>query len=188
MKKLKNFIFLFAFIFGISYPLEVYANPAFGSNGNGPTMNDQLGSWTEQINGLAPTVSYMISALFTIMFLVGVVRMGYSIITKTGQVMKFSTGLLIWVPISFFFIRIMVIILFTTDTNNVTLLANDLISLIKTTGYFTSIGMVLIGLVFFYFFKLIDQPEFGRWSKRLWVSAVLLTFITSIMPYVLGAA
>lgn len=169
------------------FPLTAKANPLMGSD-NGPTLNDQLGTWTESINGLAPTVSFMFSAFFTVMFLAGVVRMGYSIVTKTGHIMKGSTGILIWVPITFFFIRILILILFTTDSNNVTLLASDIISLVRTTGYFTSLGMILIGLVLFLFYKFIEHPEYGRWSKRLWVTAALLTLLASIMPYMLGAA
>ncbi|QCJ45405.1 hypothetical protein FAY30_25985 (plasmid) [Bacillus sp. S3] len=185
-KGITYFTFAFLSLFTL-FPLTVNANPLIGGN-KGPTLNEQLGTWTESINGLAPTVSFMFSALFTVMFLTGVVRMGYSIVTKTGQIMKGSTGILIWVPLSFFFIRIFILILFTTDSKNVTLLASDIINLIRTTGYFTSVGMTLIGLVLFLFFKLIEHPEYGRWSKRLWGTAALLTLLATVMPYVLGAA
>ncbi|MFT9493860.1 MULTISPECIES: hypothetical protein [Bacillota] len=178
-------ILTFTFIFYL--PFNAEASP-FLERGSGGSFNDQISTWTDGINGLAPTISFMFSALFTIMFLTGVVRMGYSIVTKTGQVMKFSTGILIWVPITFFFIRILIILMFTTNEKNVTLLASDIINLIKATGYYSSVGMVLIGLVLFMFYRLIEHPEYGRWSKRLWVSAALLTVLTTIMPFVLGAA
>lgn len=183
---LKKFFFgilTFSFIFIL--PFNAEASP-FLNRGSGTTFNDQVTSWTDGINGLAPTISFMFSALFTIMFLIGVVRLGYSIVTKTGQVMKFSTGILIWVPITFFLIRILIILIFTTNKKNVTLLASDIINLIKITGYYFSIGMVLIGLVLFMFYRFIEHPEYGRWSKRLWVSAALLTVLTTIMPFVLG--
>lgn len=183
----RYYIILLIVIFSFVLPLSAKANPIL-NRGSEPSFNNQVNTWTGSINGLAPTISFIFSALFTIMFLMGVVRMGYSIVTKTGKVMKFSTGVLIWVPITFFFIRIMVIILFTTNSKNVTLLASDIINLIKSTGYYTSIGMVLIGLVFYMFYHFIDHPEYGRWSKRLWVSAALLTVLTTLMPIVLGAA
>lgn len=186
LKKL-NYIILLFIIVQFFLPISAFANP-FTSNNNEPTFNDTLESWTASINGLAPTVSFMFSAIFTIMFLAGIVRMGYSIVTKTGQVMKGSTGLLIWVPITFFFIRVLILIIFTTDSNNVTLLASDIINLIRTAGYFTSIGMVLVGLILFLFYKLIEHPEYGRWSKRLWMTAALLTLLTTVMPFVLGAS
>lgn len=71
-----------------------------------PSMDDMITNWGNSINDSAPIVSSLFSSLFTIMFLVGVVRLGYSIVTKTGQVMKGATGVLIWAPISFFIIRI----------------------------------------------------------------------------------
>lgn len=183
-KYLTNFI---GFSLVLLLPLKVKASPIITSH-SGISFNEQITNWTEGINGFAPTVSFLFSAFFTIMFLTGVIRMGYSIVTKSGHVMKFSTGLLIWVPVSFFFIRILIILLFTTNSNNVTILASDLITLIKTTGYYTSIGMILIGLVLFMFYRFIEHPEYGRWSKRLWVSAALLTALTTIMPFVLGTA
>ncbi|MEI2358390.1 hypothetical protein [Mesobacillus zeae] len=186
--KQHSYVFLATLSLFLFSPLSAFATPLIDGGGSQGTLNDQLATWTESVNGFAPTVSFIFSAIFTIMFLTGVVRMGYSIVTKTGQVMKFSTGLLIWVPIAFFFIRVLIIILFTTNSNNVTLLASDIIDLIKTTGYFTSVGMVLIGLVLMLFYKLIEHPEFGRWSKRLWVTASLLTLLITIMPFVLGAA
>lgn len=185
MIKARNLLFLLSCIF-LFFPLTARANTFIGNN-NGPTLNEQTTLWADSINGLAPTVSLLFSSVFTIMFLAGVVRMGYSIITKTGQVMKGSTGILIWVPVTFFFIRILILIMFTTDSKNVTLLASDIISLIKTTGYFTSVGMILMGLVLFLFYKLIEHPEYGRWSKRLWVTAALLTLLTMVTPWVLGA-
>jgi hypothetical protein len=169
-------------------PLSAKAesNP-FLNNGKGSNFNDQVSTWTQNINDIAPTISFLFSAVFTIMFLAGVVRMGYSIVTKTGQVMKGSTGLLIWVPISFFFLRLLIIFIFTTSSKNVTLLASDIISLVKVTSYYTSIGMILIGLVLFMFYRFIDHPEYGRWGKRLWVSAAALSVLATIMPLVLGA-
>jgi len=185
--KLKNLLYLFVLVYSLHYP-EVNAKASTMFSDNQGTLNDSILDWTDRINGLAPSVSFIFSAVFTIMFLAGVVRMGYSIITKTGQIMKGSTGLLIWVPITFFFIRVFILILFTTDSNGVTLLASDIIDLIRITGYFTAIGMVLIGLVLFLFFKLIEHPEYGRWSKRLWVTSALLTLLITVTPYVLGAA
>lgn len=172
-------------IFLILFPISVNASPL--QQKPNVSFSDQIGNWTDSFNSAAPTVSFLFSAIFTIMFLFGVVRLGYSIVTKTGQVMKGSTGILIWVPITFFFIRILILLLFTTNGNNVTLLANDLIRLVVATIHSTVDWMIAIGLVFFLFYKLINHPEFGRWSKRMWVFAAGLTIITFFAPIVLGA-
>ncbi|WP_374717787.1 hypothetical protein [Neobacillus sp.] len=174
-------------IFSFLFPLVAYTNPIL-KEGSGMSFNEQVVSWTNGINSLAPSVSFLFNAVFTIMFLFGIVRMGYSYVTKTGQVMKMSTGLLIWVPITFFFIRIFIIVLFTTNSKNVTLLASEIVTLIQTTGYYTSLGMVLIGLVLFMFYRFIEHPEYQRWSKRLWVGAAVSTLLATIAPLALGAA
>lgn len=182
-------IFISSFIFIL--PLSAYAagsNPFLENKTSNGSFGEEIGTYTDSINSLAPTISFIFNALFTIMFLFGIVRMGYSLITKTGQVMKFSTGILIWVPITVFFIRLFMIFVFTTNGKNVTLLASDIIQLLKSTGYYFSIGMVLVGLVFYLFYKLIKHPEFGRWSKRLWGSSAILSILVTIMPYVLGGA
>lgn len=170
----------------VIFPIQALASPINFNQGS--TFSEDVVNWTTNINSYAPTVSFLFSAIFVLMFLFGVVRLGYSIITKTGQVMKGSTGLLIWVPIAFFLIRLFLILLFTINSTNVTLIASDMIRLIRTTGYFTVLGMVLIGFAMFLFFKFLKHPEFGRWSKRLWVVAALLFVLTSIMPIVFGAA
>lgn len=168
-------------------PLSVSASPIQSRGNNDSTLNEQLNIWTEGINYLAPTVSNLFSALFTIMFLFGAVRLGYSIVTKTGQVMKDSTGLLIWVPITFFSIRALMLLLFTTDKKGVTLLASDFIRLITKTSFSTIHWMISIGIIFYIFFHLINHPEFGRWSKRMWGMAGVLILLTILAPIVLGA-
>ncbi|MEK3992704.1 hypothetical protein [Robertmurraya sp. FSL R5-0851] len=168
-------------------PLSVKASPLQIGKNNGPTLNEQLGVWNDGVNNLAPTISNLFSAIFTLMFLFGAVRLGYSIVTKTGQVMKGSTGLLIWVPITFFSIRVLMLLLFTTNGKGVTLLASDFIRLITATSYSTVDWMISIGLIFYLFFHLIKHPEFGRWSKRMWGIAAVLTLLTILAPIVLGA-
>ena len=179
------------FIFIISTllidPLSAFASP-ISSNNNRGNFSKSVSTITDGINGLAPDVALIFNAIFTIMFLVGIVRMGYSMVTKTGQVMKSSMGLLIWVPLSYFIIKLFILFLFTIKGKNVTLLASDGIRLIQSTSYYTSIGMVLIGLILFLFYRFIDQPEYGRRGKRLWLIAFILSGLTVIMPYVLGAA
>lgn len=158
------------------------------NRGSQSSFEELMYKWSDSINSAAPTISFFFNAIFTIMFLYGVIRMGYSMVTKTGQVMKFSTNLMIWVPITVFLIRVLVLIMFTTTEKNVTLLASDMISLIQHIGYYFAIGMILIGLSLYLFHRLIRHPEYGRWSKRLWSLAGATILLVTIMPYVLGAA
>lgn len=79
------------------------------------------------------------------------------------------------------------LLLFTTNGKGVTLLASDFIRLITATSYSTVDWMISIGLIFYLFFHLIKHPEFGRWSKRMWGIAAVLTLLTILAPIVLGA-
>ena len=176
-----------AIYFILLLPFSASASPFEVNGGTSPTLNEQLGTWSDGITNLAPTVSDLFSALFTIMFLFGAVRLGYSIVTKTGQVMKGSSGLLIWIPITYFSIRVFMLLLFTTGGKGVTLLASDFIRLTTAAGYSTIDWMLTVGLVFFLFFNLIKHPEFGRWSKRMWGFAGVLTLLIIVTPIVLGA-
>lgn len=181
---LMSFILFFVAIPGAA----MATSTPFLNNGSGTSFNEQVNTWSSQLNSTAPTISFIMNAIFTIMFLFGVVRMGYAMITKTGQDMKNSMGIMIWVPIAVFSIRLLLLFMFTTTGKNVTLLANDIISLIQYIGYYLSIGMVLVGLLLFLFHRLINHPEFGRWSKRLWAMSGTLVLLVTVMPFVLGAA
>ncbi|MFC0273594.1 hypothetical protein ACFFIX_19570 [Metabacillus herbersteinensis] len=156
----------------------------------GPSSNKkEFGSYmegvTQDVNNLAPNVSTGISILFAIMFLIGVIKMSYSLVTKTGMILKGSTGVLIGVPIFVICLRLLSIIAFTTTGPGVTLLASDLMLLLIEIGFFAAIGMVLIGLLMKLFHKFLDHPEYARWSKRLFIGAGSLSLLTAIMPVVL---
>lgn len=190
MKLKKYYVLFLGLCLTLLAPLAAEASGPIPTlnRGTGPSFDEQMSSWTNQINSYAPTISFLFNAVFTIMFLIGVVKLGYSFVTKTGHVMKLSTGLLIWAPISFFFIRLLIIMMFTTTSKNVTLLASEMIHLIQSTVYYTSIGIILIGLVLFMFYRFIDHPEYSRWSKRLWAISLVLTLLATITPFVLGAS
>lgn len=173
----------------ISFASENKLNP-FLPNTKGDfskTRGINVTGMTEQLNSYAPTVSFIISMIFTIMFLAGIIILGYSLVTKTGHVMKGASSLLLWVPMTVFIIRFMSIFLFTTSTNNVTLIATDIMNLLRFTGFYISIGMVLVGLLLHLIFRLIKHPEFGRWSKRLWLGSTMITLMAIFVPVFLGS-
>lgn len=173
----------------ISFAAENNLNP-FLQNPKGDfskTRGINVSGMTEQLNSYAPTVSFILSMIFTIMFLAGIIILGYSLVTKTGHVMKGASSLLLWVPLTVFIIRFMAIFLFTTSTNSVTLIASDIMNLLRFTGFYISIGMLLVGLLLHLIFRLIKHPEFGRWSKRLWLGSTLITLMAIFMPVFLGS-
>lgn len=77
---------LMLLVAAIAFPIQAFASPINFNQGS--SFSSDVVNWTSNINAYAPTVSFLFSAIFVLMFLFGVVRLGYSIITKTGQVMK----------------------------------------------------------------------------------------------------
>ncbi|KAA6446944.1 hypothetical protein [Bacillus swezeyi] len=178
-------------IISLQLPQKIYAaeSPPYlqqGGASNKPGFAETISNATQSINSYAPIMSFILSAVFTIMFLIGVIRLAYSIITKTGSVLKHSTSMLLWVPVAFILIRIGSIIMFTTNGSNDILIASDIIHLLQVTGYFAAIGMILVGLIMLLFFKFLEHPDFGRWFKRLNVVSIILICLSTIMPVVLN--
>lgn len=150
-----------------------------------PTNGNLVENLTNSVNGLAPIFSTIIPTLFTIMFLIGVIKMGYSIMTKTGHVMKGSTSVMVWVPVVYFMIRVASIFLFTTSKADVTLFVT-IMHVLQTIGILISVGIVIISLIFYLMHILLKHPEYGKWSKRLLMSSVLLVLLVNIIPIIMG--
>lgn len=151
------------------------------------TMNQTVSNITNDLNSKAPMISLTISTLFSIMFLIGVIRMAYALVTKTGMVLKGSTGILIGVPIFVLTIRLFFIISFTTTESEIPHLVTDVMNLLIKAGFYSAIGMLLVALLMKLFHKFLNHPEYGRWSKRLFIGASSLVILTAIMPVVLTA-
>ncbi|WP_216776794.1 hypothetical protein [Metabacillus halosaccharovorans] len=183
-------IFVLA-IFGPSTTFAVSDVPVPQNNGglNGPIeakeMDTFLDGVTKDVNGNAPLVTVLISAILSIMFIFGIIRMIYALITKTGMVLKGSTGVLIGIPVFFVILRLFFILAFTINKSEATLLVTDFLNLLVHVGYLLAIGMILIGFAMKLFHRFLEHPEYGRWSKRLYIGAVSLTILTAIMPEVL---
>lgn len=148
-------------------------------------VDSLIGGVTSDINGFAPTVSTIISAIFVIMFLVGVIKLGYSLVTKTGMILKGSTGMLIGIPIFIVTIRLFFILAFTINSSGVTLLVTDIMNALIKIGFLASVGMVLVGLVMTLFNKFLSHPAYARWSKVLYIGAITVTILTGVMPAVI---
>lgn len=137
-----------------------------------------------ELNSYAPMVSTVISTVFVLMFLAGVIQLGYAMITKTGMNMKTSTGILIGVPLTVVMLRLFFILAFTKDAN-LGKVMTDFMHLLTSIGFYTSIGMTLLAFIMVLFNKLLIHPGFSRWGKRLFIGSVGLALLTAVMPAVL---
>lgn len=139
----------------------------------------------KSLSSNANDISFIFNAIFAIMFLIGVIKMSYALITKTGMVLKGSTGILIGIPIVVVLIRLFFILSFTTNGPNATLFISNLLLFFIKSSFFAAVGMVLVGLLMKLFHKFLNHPEYARWSKTLIMGAGILSLVTAIMPTVL---
>lgn len=144
-----------------------------------------FGGVGESLDSYAPTMGILFTAILTLMFIVGVIRLGYAMTTKTGMVLKGSTGMLICIPLLVVVVRLFFIFFFTTSSPDVTLLINDMITFLIYVGYYTALAMVLIGLFMRFLYKLLYHPKYGRWSWGLLQGAAFLVILSAIMPLVI---
>lgn len=166
---------LFILVLFGSFPAPASAN----------VMNS-IGNAANQINSWAPKISILINRVFAVMFLLGVLTMGYSKVTKTGHVMKKSANTMVWAPAAYFIIKLVVILVFSIDKNTAQLFM-DTIYLLQYSGFYVAVGISLVGLLLHLFYKLIRHPEFMRWSKRLWSAAAVIVLAVILVPKLLGA-
>lgn len=180
----RSIILAAALILSILFPKEISAASRVPFEHNKKPFGESLDSISSQINDLGPYFSYAFTIVFILMFLYGVIMLGYSIITKTGEKMKKSASVMLWVPIAFFLVRVGAVYVFTLDSLSDIFLADDIINFLRFTGYYLAIGMVLVSLCLTMYFKFVHHPEFGRWSKRLRFLAVAVIVLSTIMPVV----
>lgn len=131
-------------------------------------------------NKLAPQGIDSLMLYLSIIFVVSLLVMCFAIITKNGQWTKTSTNLLKGCFITLITFKIVPLIVFTITLQGVKPFLLDSIGFIQSVGYFTAIGMILIGMFIHLLHMLIDHPEYLRWSKRLVLFAIFLTFISEV--------
>lgn len=128
----------------------------------------------------------IIPAVFTVLFIYFLIRLGYALITKVGSTLKSATWGLISIPLIFIFLRIVgIFVLGESNLINVDGYLNNLVSFLSTAVFFVAIGMVLIGLLFRFAYILINHPAYNRWSNRLFLFSVMSVILSIVVQPVL---
>lgn len=196
MKLLKNaFIPLFVLILSLICPNLGFANengiPTFVEkkefNGN-PVEEKEfeptIGNWTEDVNGIMPHIYDTGMKFITIMFIIAVVGLALSLVFKNGQWTKWSSGVMTTTLLIILVFRGGPIIMLTTDAIGITLFASDVLNFATSVGLYVAIGMTLVSLLMRLFYKLINHPDYFRWSKRLMIGSVIIAILSLVMPVV----
>ncbi|NRD81079.1 hypothetical protein HPT25_27690 [Bacillus sp. BRMEA1] len=192
---LKLFIPLFCISIILVQPNPGFADqngvPSFvpKSNMNGQSIQKKdfhstMGSWMGDMDGILPQVYDTGMKFITIMFIIAVIALALSLIFKNGKWTKWSTGVMGTTLLIILFFRAGPIIMLTTNTIGVTLFASNLLKFVTSVGIYIAIGMLLVSLLMRLFYKLINHPDYFRWSKRLMLGSVIIAVLSLIIPVV----
>lgn len=86
---------------------------------------------------------------------------------------------------NFFFRIVGIFILGENDIINVDGYLNSIISFLSSAILFVALGMILIGLLFRIFNKLISHPAYSRWSNRLFLFSGISIVLSIVVKPVL---
>ncbi|MFJ7890387.1 hypothetical protein ACIQYL_20205 [Lysinibacillus xylanilyticus] len=153
--------------------------------------NNQLDGLLDKIssNSGINTLSIMdwgIKAI-TVMFILGVLLMIMAIIFKNGQWQKWGQSTMLWSFIAMLGIRaIPLTILSVKSGMDVNEAFTALISSLSQMAIFLGVIGLLLSLLFKFAFRLIEHPEYHRWSKNVLNVSLLMMLFATIGPFVFG--
>ncbi|WP_251609855.1 hypothetical protein [Priestia koreensis] len=143
---------------------------------------------SDTLNGLLPKVMDVGIKVITIMFVAAVIVMAFALLMKNGQWTKIGTGVMISSFVAIIMLRVVPIFMLTSDRMNITLFVNDALDLLKHISFVAAIGMVIIGFFIRFLHQLLNHPDYFRWSKRLYIGALILTILSTFIPILFTAA
>ncbi|MEV6689047.1 hypothetical protein AB0N28_27505, partial [Streptomyces sp. NPDC051130] len=123
----------------------------------------------------------------TVLFILGVLLMIMSIIFKNGQWQKWGQSTMLWSFLAMLALRaIPLIILSVRSGMDVNEAFTALISSLTQIAIFLGVIGVLLSLLFKFAYKLIEHPEYHRWSKNVLNVSIIMMFFAMIGPFVFG--
>lgn len=135
------------------------------------------------------TVSFMdwgIKAI-TILFILGVILMIMSIIFKNGQWQKWGQSTMLWSFLSMLLVRaIPISILSFRNGVDVDEAFSALILSLTQIAIFLGVIGILLSFLFKFANKLIEHPEYHRWSKNVFNVSLIMMAFAFIAPFVFG--
>lgn len=145
--------------------------------------DDLLENIQSKINSLYVPLFRMAILVFSIIFTLGVIGMLFSITTKNGQWMKWSTGAMIFSFLVVVTIRVGVYILYSSNVADFDEILSDIASFIASLTLLLSPFMLVCGLRLQMLYRGTEQPEYYRWARRVMFGSVSLCLLSLMMPW-----
>lgn len=156
------------------------------SKPNKPVSLTNIGGSIQHLTHLIlPKVYHAVIDIFIVFFLLGIIGMALAMTTKNGQFMKWASRSMYGSLIGFLLIQILPIFILTTSISDFNMFVSDVVSLTKSINFYITLGMVVIG----FFMKIVynfvsHHPEYYKWSRALFLGAVVLGLVAGVAPLV----
>lgn len=149
------------------------------------TTDDLTGSIQGMVDKAIPVIYKGGLQIFDMIFVIGVIGLGFGLIFKQGQWQKFSSGMVKWSFIGSLLIRLIPLFIYTLNVIGINELFDDLLNMFQYTAYYTSVGVVFMAILLRFMHSLIHHPEYLRWSKRLSVFSILFLLLPSMVSFII---
>lgn len=150
-----------------------------------PVSSDSLfGGLIGNFAGIvAPAYKWGIIVI-TIIFVIGTLAMILSALFKNGQWQKYGQMAMLLSFITLLFLRGMpIIVLSIRNTNDIDILLQEALSILGFAAIFLGLISFAVSFIFSFGYRLIEHPEFHRWSKTLRSVAALMVLFAIITPW-----
>lgn len=121
--------------------------------------------------------------IITAIFIIGSIVMILSMIVKNGQWQKYAQ---VTMFISFVVMLVLrgfpILILSVKSMGDVNILLTKLVSQLSGAAVFLGLTGIAASLLFRFFYKLIEHPDFHRWSKNLLGVSVIMMISSIVIP------
>lgn len=123
--------------------------------------------------------------IISIIFVVGVIAMIFSIIFKHGQWQKYAQSTLLWTFFSLIILKALPFIIFSLQNfNDVDNLFDSALIMTQQAAIYIGVIGISLSLLFKFSHKLIKHPEFFKWQKTSRNMSIIMISFSIIGPFV----
>lgn len=124
--------------------------------------------------------------ILSIIFVLAVIAVAGGLTLRNGKWMKWSVGAMFGTLFAIIGIRILPILVLTSDLIGFTILLNNIVHFIVSIGIYLSFIMFLVGLFLRSLDKIFEHPKYFKWGRALLVGSVITLVLGSIAPIIIN--
>lgn len=141
--------------------------------------------------GLISTFTEIVTPLYgwgvniiSVLFVVGAVVMMLAVLFRNGQWQKFAQGTMLYSFITMLVLRGLPILILSIRTqDDIDALLQESLTSLSSFAIFFGVLSISASLLFRFGYKLIEHPDFHRWSKNLLSVSALMMVLAIAIPW-----